>query len=139
MSTTLIRSTCSAARWNIIANTREIDWSTLGINFVLVFSPGALSAAPHTVLATVAMEGGNAAEEALERDVTARFNITSVRVKEVCRPSTVARRFRHDGALHRRRHAGGPFALVLAGAMAAGFSACVHAVALKVLGATTGR
>lgn len=41
-----------------IANTREIDWSNLGINFVLVFSPGMLSAAPHTVLATVEMNGG---------------------------------------------------------------------------------
>ena len=124
-----------------IANTREIDWSTLGINFVLVFSPGALSAAPHTVLATVAMEGGNAAEEALERDVTARFpNITSVRVKEALQ---AVNKLLEDFAMAVRATGAVTLAagvLVLAGAMAAGFSARVRdAVVLKVLGATTGR
>ncbi|WP_339834657.1 FtsX-like permease family protein [uncultured Parvibaculum sp.] len=124
-----------------IANTRAIDWSSLGINFVLVFSPGALSAAPHTVLATVAMEGGDAAEEALERDVTTRFpNITSVRVKEALEAvngllENFAMAVRATGAV---TLAAG--VLVLAGAMAAGFSARVRdAVVLKVLGATTVR
>ncbi|PKQ04063.1 MAG: glycosyl transferase family 1, partial [Alphaproteobacteria bacterium HGW-Alphaproteobacteria-11] len=124
-----------------IANTREIDWSTLGINFVLVFSPGALSAAPHTVLATVAMEGGNEAEEALEREVTARFpNITSVRVKEAL---LAVNKLLEDFAMVVRATGAVTLAagvLVLAGAMAAGFSARVRdAVVLKVLGATTGR
>lgn len=124
-----------------IANTREIDWSTLGINFVLVFSPGALSAAPHTVLATVAMEGGNEAEEALEREVTARFpNITSVRVKEALQ---AVNKMLEDFAMAVRATGAVTLAagvLVLSGAMAAGFSARVRdAVVLKVLGATTAR
>jgi putative ABC transport system permease protein len=124
-----------------IANTRAIDWSSLGINFVLVFSPGALSAAPHTVLATVTMEGGNAAEEALERDVTARFpNITSVRVKEALQ---AVNKLLEDFAMAVRATGAVTLAagvLVLSGAMAAGFSARVRdAVVLKVLGATTSR
>ena len=37
-----------------IANLREINWASFGINFVLVFSPKPIEAAPHTVLYTVA-------------------------------------------------------------------------------------
>ena len=36
-----------------IANLRQIDWSRLGINFAIVFAPGALEAAPQTHLAAV--------------------------------------------------------------------------------------
>ena len=31
-----------------IANLREVDWQSLGINFVMVFSPGTFRGAPHT-------------------------------------------------------------------------------------------
>ena len=31
-----------------IANLREIDWTSLGINFAIVLSPGALDGAPQT-------------------------------------------------------------------------------------------
>lgn len=124
-----------------IANTREIDWSNLGINFVLVFSPGMLSAAPHTVLATVEMNGGPEAEEALEREVTSQFpNITSVRVREALEAvnsllGNFAMAVRATGAV---TLAAG--ILVLAGAMAAGFHSRVRdAVVLKVLGATRAR
>src|SRR5690606_37991042 len=41
-----------------IANLRAIDWSTLGINFTLVFSPRPLEAAPHSWMATVKMPPG---------------------------------------------------------------------------------
>jgi putative ABC transport system permease protein len=37
-----------------IANLRDINWASFGINFVLVFSPKPLSAAPHTILFTAA-------------------------------------------------------------------------------------
>jgi putative ABC transport system permease protein len=40
-----------------IANLREINWASFGINFVLVFSPHPLSAAPHSVLFTLAAPG----------------------------------------------------------------------------------
>ena len=124
-----------------IANTREIEWTNLGINFVLVFSPGLLSSAPHTVLATVEMNGGPQAEEALERDVTASFpNITSVRVREaldvlIALLGNFAMAVRATGVI---TLAAG--ILVLAGAMAAGFHSRVRdAVVLKVLGASRAR
>jgi putative ABC transport system permease protein len=124
-----------------IANTRQIEWTNLGINFVLVFSPGLLSAAPHTVLATVEMNGGPEAEEALERQVTAQFpNITSVRVREALEAvnallENFAMAVRATGAV---TLAAG--ILVLAGAMAAGFHSRVRdAVVLKVLGASRAR
>ena len=45
-----------------IANLRAVDWQSLGINFVLVFSPGAFTGAPHTDIATLTFaDGGTAA------------------------------------------------------------------------------
>ena len=47
-----------------IANLRAVDWENLGINFVLVFSPGTFDGAPHTDIATLTFaDGGTAAEE----------------------------------------------------------------------------
>jgi len=122
-----------------IANTREIDWTTVGINFVLVFSPGVLESAPHTFLATVSMEGGD--EAGLQRSVTRAYpNITSVRVKEALE---AVNNMVQDFALAVRAIsmvtliAG---VLVLGGAMAAGHRRRVYdAVVLKVLGATRRR
>lgn len=124
-----------------IANTRQIDWTNLGINFVLVFSPGLLSAAPHTVLATVEMNGGPLAEEVLEREVTSAFpNITSVRVREALE---AVNELLGNFAVAVRATGGITLVagiLVLAGAMAAGFRSRVRdAVVLKVLGATRAR
>ncbi|MFC3676178.1 ABC transporter permease [Ferrovibrio xuzhouensis] len=65
-----------------IANIRRVDWTSFGINYVLVFSPGLIERAPHTLLATVKADG--AAETGLFRAVTRRFpNITVVRMKDV--------------------------------------------------------
>src|SRR5690606_32758233 len=65
-----------------IASIRRLDWSSFGINFVLVFSPGLLERAPHTFLATVKADA--AAEVALFRDVTRQFpNVSVVRMKDV--------------------------------------------------------
>ena len=48
-----------------IANLRAVDWESLGINFVLVFSPGTFSGAPHTDIATLTFaDGGTPPEEA---------------------------------------------------------------------------
>ena len=41
-----------------IANLRRIEWSRLGINFAIVFAPGALEAAPQTHLAAVYAAAG---------------------------------------------------------------------------------
>ena len=65
-----------------IVNIRRLDWSSFGINFVLVFSPGLLERAPHTLLATV--KATPEAENALFRSVTQQFpNISVVRMKDV--------------------------------------------------------
>ncbi|MBC8038057.1 MAG: FtsX-like permease family protein [Rhizobiales bacterium] len=64
-----------------VANFREVNWRSLGINFVMVFSPNTLKAAPHSHIVTVEMEGGD--EAALLNSMARAFpSVTAVRVKE---------------------------------------------------------
>ncbi|MES1991517.1 MAG: FtsX-like permease family protein [Pseudomonadota bacterium] len=119
-----------------IANTRVIDWQSMGINFIMIFSPGVLEGAPHSALATVTMEARGEAN--LERGLAAAFpNVTSVRVKLALEQiSLVLSQFslavRSTGSVTLLSGV-----LVLAGAMAAGFRARLRdSVVLKVLGAT---
>src|SRR6266853_1574855 len=68
-----------------IANLRSVNWNSLGINFVLVFSPTAFRGAPHTEIATVTYPGGGTAAEetALLKSATDMFpGITAVRGKD---------------------------------------------------------
>ena len=121
-----------------VANLREIDWGTLGINFAIVFAPGALEAAPQTHIATV--HAPSAAGEALFAAVTARFpNVTAISVREVL--DSVARVLAQIGAAA-RAVAGLALvasALVVGGAVAASRRQRIYdAVVLKVLGATRG-
>jgi len=121
-----------------IANIREIDWSTLSINFTIVFSPAPLNAAPHTLIGTV--QATEAAEGTVQRRVTEAFaNVTAVRVRDALdavnailgRIATAVR-----GTAGITLIAG---TLVLAGAIAAGHRRRVYdSVVLKVLGATRG-
>jgi putative ABC transport system permease protein len=121
-----------------IANLRQIDWVRLGINFALVFAPGALEAAPQTHLAAVYVPP--AEEEALVQRVTARFpNVSAIPVREAL--AALARVVATIGAAIRLvalvTLAAG--VLVLGGAVAAGHRRRVYdAVMLKVLGATRG-
>jgi putative ABC transport system permease protein len=65
-----------------IANLRKIDWTTMGINFVLVYAPGLLEAAPHTRIATVYAEPG--AESPLRSEVARLFpNVSAIGVRDV--------------------------------------------------------
>jgi putative ABC transport system permease protein len=121
-----------------IANLRAIDWTTLGINFTLVFAPGTLEGAPQTHIATaqVAPE----AEDAVERAVTQRFaNVSTIRIKDAL--ATVDRMLGHI-ATAARLTAGITLlagTLVLAGAVFATHRRRVYdAVVLKVLGARRG-
>ena len=41
-----------------IASLRRLDWATLTINFVMVFSPGILESAPQTHIATLRVDAG---------------------------------------------------------------------------------
>ncbi|WP_282604892.1 ABC transporter permease [Pelagibius sp. Alg239-R121] len=119
-----------------IANLRAINWSQLSINFVMVFSPGLLSSAPQTQIATVRAEPE--VEDRIERAVTDRFvNISSIRVKEAL--NAVSELLEQVATSVRATASIALFAgvLVLAGAVAAGHHRRVYdAVILKVLGAT---
>ncbi|MFU8857945.1 MAG: ABC transporter permease [Deferrisomatales bacterium] len=65
-----------------IANLRDVEWATLGLNFALVFGPGVLEAAPQTHLAAVYAPPEREGE--VFEAVTGRFpNISAVRVREV--------------------------------------------------------
>jgi putative ABC transport system permease protein len=121
-----------------IANLRSIDWTTLGINFAIIFAPGTLEAAPQTDIATARTTPE--AEALLEQRVTDQFpNVTAIHVKDAL--DAVARILDQVGAAVRVTAAITLLAgtLVLAGAVAAGHRRRVYdAVVLKVLGATRG-
>jgi putative ABC transport system permease protein len=119
-----------------IANWRRIDWSQLRINFVMVFSPGLLSNAPQSYIATVHIAPER--EAALQQAVNDRFpNISAIRVKDVL--SRVSELLGNIATAVRATAAITVLAgtLVLAGAVAAGQRRRIYdAVVLKVLGAT---
>ncbi|MCR9222267.1 MAG: ABC transporter permease [Alphaproteobacteria bacterium] len=119
-----------------IANLREIDWTSLGINFVMVFSPGLMEQAPQSYIATAYLPPEQ--ELALEKAVVDRFpNVSAIRVKEVL--ENVNQILSNLGVAV-RIIAGVAIAagvLVLAGALAAGHERRIYdSVVLKVLGAT---
>jgi putative ABC transport system permease protein len=119
-----------------IASLRDIEWSTLNMNFTFILSPNALAGAPHTWIATV--HAPDATEAAVERAVTdALANVSAIRVKE----ALVSVREMIANADMAVRLAAlvtlSAGALVLAGAVMAGHRRRVYeAVVLKVLGAT---
>ncbi|WP_424812348.1 ABC transporter permease [Roseococcus sp. YIM B11640] len=119
-----------------IANLRQVEWRSLGMNFTLIASPGLLSSAPHTHIATV--RGDASADSLLLRRVTdALPNVSGIRVREALE-AVGALLGRIGGALRATGSvtllAG---ALVLAGAVAAGQRRRVReAVLLKTVGAT---
>ena len=123
-----------------IANLRAVDWQSLGINFVLVFSPGAFAGAPHTDIATLTFaDGGSAAEEAaLVKALADAFpTVSAIRVKDAL--DTIDHLVGNlvlglRGASSVALIAA---ALVLGGALAAGQRFRIYdAVILKTLGAT---
>src|SRR5215212_8477367 len=68
-----------------IASLRTVEWRTLGINFVMVFSPNTFAGAPHTHLATVTFPNGadTARDAAILRETAKAFPaVTSLRVKD---------------------------------------------------------
>jgi putative ABC transport system permease protein len=123
-----------------IANLRTLDWQSLGINFVMVFSPATFRGAPVTHIATLTYPGGsNATEElALLKAAADAFPaVTTVRVREALDAvggvvQNLVLAIRAASALTLL-----VAALVLGGALAAGHRHRVYdAVVLKTLGAT---
>ena len=128
-----------------VANLRRVEWQSLGINFVMVFSPSAFAGAPHTRPVDRHLPGRRAAGARAARCVAAMArefpNVTTVRVKDALDADQRGRRAARDGDPRRAaRSAWSASVLVLAGALAAGHRSRVYdAVVLKTLGATRGR
>lgn len=122
-----------------IANFRQVEWQSMSINFVMMFSPNTFAGAPHSWLATLTEKDATVADEArILNAVTRAFPaVTSVRVKDAL--DVVNRLVAQLGTAIRAAASVALVAsvLVLAGALAAGNRARIHdAVVLKTLGAT---
>jgi len=126
-----------------VANTRTLDWQSLGINFAMVFAPSSLRGAPHTAIATLTYPGGStaAAEATLLKAVADTFpTITTVRVREAVDAvsglvTNLVAALRGASALTLLIAM-----LVLGGALAAGHRHRVYdAVVLRTVGATRGK
>jgi putative ABC transport system permease protein len=130
-----------------IANLRTVEWGTLGINFVMIFSPNTLAAAPYTYLGTLnwpegSQQTGNGGRGAEEGDVIravaqAYPTVTALRVRDVISAvNSVLER-----VMAAIRIAGSVTlimgAIVLAGALITAQQRRIYeAVVLKTLGAT---
>lgn len=126
-----------------IASLRQIDWESLAINFVMVFSPNTLKAAPHRLLTTLVLPKGTGAatEGKLIQALSERFPlVTAIKVGDIVQAAKellgkVMTAIRVTAALTLLIGA-----VVLAGAIAAGQQRRkYHAVLYKTLGATRRR
>lgn len=123
----------------IVSNLRTVDWQSLGINLVLVFSPNAFKGAPHTHIATLTEAHPDSAGDAwIVKSVADAFPmVTSVRVREALETigavvTNLVLAIRGASAVTLISAI-----LVLGGALAAGHRHRVYdAVILKTLGAT---
>jgi putative ABC transport system permease protein len=119
-----------------VANLRTVNWRSMGINFVLVFTPGTLRAAPHAHVVTVEMNGGD--EGKLLNNIAAAYpSVTAVRVKDAL--TTVSDLLSKMLTAVRGANIITLLTgiLVLAGALAAGLSSrSYESVVLKTYGAT---
>ena len=123
-----------------VSRLRQVEWESLAINFVMVFSPSTLKAAPHNLLATVRFPKSTpiAARAAASRELGKRLpNVTVINVRDAI--NTFAAVF--GKVMIAVRVAAGitllAGALVLAGALAtAQRRRVLQAVVLKCIGAT---
>jgi putative ABC transport system permease protein len=126
-----------------IASLRDIDWQSLAINFVMVFSPNTLENAPHRVLTTLELPKGTGpeTEAKLVQALAERFPlVTAIDVGDVV---DAARDLLGKVMAAIRLTAGAVLfigALVLAGAVTASQQQRQYqAVLFKTLGATRAR
>jgi len=123
-----------------VANLRTLDWQSLGINFVMVFSPNTFRGAPVSHIATITYPGGSTTETeiALLKAAAMAFpSITAVRVRDAIEAfggivTNLVMGIRGASALTLVMAV-----LVLGGALAAGHRHRVYdAVILRAVGAT---
>ncbi|POF32674.1 ABC transporter permease [Roseibium marinum] len=126
-----------------IANFRDVEWQSLAINFVMVFSPNTFAGAPHAHLMTLGWDRDVPQETELEilKAVSNVFpTVTAIRVKDAISQvndlvAQLAWAIRGASSITLIASV-----LVLAGALAAGHRSRIYdAVILKTLGATRTR
>nr|WP_319384573.1 ABC transporter permease [uncultured Roseibium sp.] len=126
-----------------IANFRDIEWQSLSINFVMVFSPNTFAGAPHAHLMTLGWDEDVPTQTELDllKTVSNTFpTVTSVRVKDAIAQvndlvAQLAWAIRGASSITLIASV-----LVLAGALAAGHRNRIYdAVILKTIGATRPR
>jgi putative ABC transport system permease protein len=126
-----------------VANLRTLDWQSLGINFVMVFSPNTFRGAPVSHIATITYPGGSTVENEialLKAAAVALPSITAVRVRDAIEAfggivTNLMMGIRGASALTLVMAV-----LVLGGALAAGHRHRVYdAVILRAVGATRGQ
>lgn len=132
-----------------VANLRNVEWQSMAINFVMVFSPNTFAGAPHAHMATLragdktSLTGDETSAQtqrdgAILKAITSKFpTVTTIRVRDALNAvndliGQLATAIRAAALL-----ALAASILVLGGALAAGNRARIHdAVVLKTLGAT---
>jgi putative ABC transport system permease protein len=126
-----------------IASMRQIDWESLAINFVMVFSPNTLQGAPHRLVTTLELPKGTepAREAKIIQSLAERFPlVTAIKIGDII---DAAKALLAKLMTAIRATAGVTLligAAVLAGAVAAGQQRRKYrAVLYKTLGATRGR
>jgi len=119
-----------------ISSRRAVDWSTLDLNFALIFSPGLLEKVPQTNIAAIHVRPDD--EEAAYATITSQFpNVSAISTREVMQ--NVSRTLDRIGTAFRSMAAIALLTgfLVLAGAISADQHRRIHdAVIFKVCGAT---
>jgi putative ABC transport system permease protein len=119
-----------------ISSLREVDWSTLELNFALLFSPGVLENAPQTNIASIHVPPDQ--EETTFATITGKFpNVSAISTRELL--NNVSRTLDRIGTAFRSMAAIALLTgfLVLAGAVSADQHRRIHdAVIFKVCGAT---
>ncbi len=122
-----------------VASTRTVSWDNFGLNYVLVFSPGTFDAAPHNMVATVAVDPK--AEVELARSIPRSFPSASlIAVRDVVSQVTTLLTQMSQAIAAAASIAILAGIAVLIGAIAASRERRVYdSVILKLLGATRGQ
>lgn len=122
-----------------IASLRKIEWDNFGLNYIMVFSPGSLDAAPHNMVATLTVP--KAAERALAKSIPPAFPSSSmIEVGEVVSQVTTLLTQMAQAIAAAASIAILAGIAVLVGAIAAARSSRIYdSVILKLLGSTRGQ
>jgi putative ABC transport system permease protein len=119
-----------------ISSLREVDWTTLNLNFAILFSPGILENAPQTHIASIHLPPDQ--EETAFAAITSKFpNVSAIGTREILK--NVSRTLDRIGTAFSSMAAIALITgfLVLAGAVSADQHRRIHdAVIFKVCGAT---